>query len=231
MRLFSAVLAVAASLVFAGSVQAAQLFQATFTGTVVPGGFDFDNRFGFGTGFSALDLRTFSLVVIYDPTLGNARTTATFEDRRGGTTVGPNVDSPVLSAALTILGGNTVTLIPDQFGQIRSVTNNGFSVKVQDLNADGGPLYDDLAITASYPASGHLNSTLALTNVTGGANLMLFNNGAQRGSVVMQLGTAKYEILNTAGVPEPTSWALMIVGLGGVGAALRGRRRESAVAA
>lgn len=60
---------------------------------------------------------------------------------------------------------------------------------------------------------------------------MLFNSGAQRGSVVMQLGTAKYEILNTAGVPEPTSWALMIVGFGGVGAALRGRRRESAVTA
>lgn len=34
---------------------------------------------------------------------------------------------------------------------------------------------------------------------------------------------------NTAGVPEPAAWALMIVGFGGVGAVLR-RRRQTAVA-
>jgi hypothetical protein len=29
------------------------------------------------------------------------------------------------------------------------------------------------------------------------------------------------------GIPEPATWALMIVGMGGVGAALRTRRRQS----
>ena len=33
------------------------------------------------------------------------------------------------------------------------------------------------------------------------------------------------------GVPEPTSWALMILGFGGAGAVLRGQRRRQAVAA
>ena len=31
----------------------------------------------------------------------------------------------------------------------------------------------------------------------------------------------------TAGVPEPATWALMILGFGGVGALLRRRRREA----
>jgi hypothetical protein len=35
----------------------------------------------------------------------------------------------------------------------------------------------------------------------------------------------------TAGVPEPASWALMILGFGGAGAVLRGQRRRQAAAA
>ena len=34
----------------------------------------------------------------------------------------------------------------------------------------------------------------------------------------------------TGGVPEPAAWALMLVGFGGLGAALRHRRRRLAVA-
>ena len=37
--------------------------------------------------------------------------------------------------------------------------------------------------------------------------------------------------LSAAAVPEPASWALMLVGLGGMGAALRGRRRATATTA
>jgi hypothetical protein len=34
----------------------------------------------------------------------------------------------------------------------------------------------------------------------------------------------------TGGVPEPAAWALMLVGFGGVGVALRGKRRMFATA-
>ena len=51
-------------------------------------------------------------------------------------------------------------------------------------------------------------------------------------SVVLTSTTNAFEISDVAGiaagVPEPASWALMILGFGGAGAALRGRRRQQA---
>lgn len=51
-------------------------------------------------------------------------------------------------------------------------------------------------------------------------------------SVVLGSNSNSFEISEIAGgVPEPASWALMILGVGGAGAALRGqRRRQGAVA-
>jgi len=39
------------------------------------------------------------------------------------------------------------------------------------------------------------------------------------------------DVFSVAGVPEPAAWAMMLVGFGGLGAALRGSRRKLAVAA
>jgi hypothetical protein len=54
-------------------------------------------------------------------------------------------------------------------------------------------------------------------------------------SVVLKSDTNAFEISDVAGiaagVPEPASWALMILGFGGAGAALRGQRRRQAAAA
>jgi hypothetical protein len=43
-------------------------------------------------------------------------------------------------------------------------------------------------------------------------------------------GTVSFVLSNAGGVPEPASWALMIVGFGSAGAMLR-RRRSLAMAA
>lgn len=40
-----------------------------------------------------------------------------------------------------------------------------------------------------------------------------------------------YTLFSAAAVPEPSSWALMLIGFGGLGAALRARRRSSLAAA
>jgi PEP-CTERM motif len=54
-------------------------------------------------------------------------------------------------------------------------------------------------------------------------------------AVVLGSASNSFEISDVAGikaaVPEPTSWALMILGFGGAGAVLRGQRRRQASAA
>ena len=52
-------------------------------------------------------------------------------------------------------------------------------------------------------------------------------NGAQVSSIQFESGSDAFEFDGLAGtvVPEPDTWALMILGFGGVGAMLRNRRR------
>lgn len=76
----------------------------------------------------------------------------------------------------------------------------------------------DLSPTGQFE-SGHINNqpvtsgtqTLVVTGKSGG-------NGSFGGTISFELASA---------VPEPAAWALMIMGFGGVGAALR-RRRQTA---
>ena len=46
-----------------------------------------------------------------------------------------------------------------------------------------------------------------------------------------KLGPSLAGSYTTAAIPEPAAWSLMILGMGGMGAALRGRRRAALVGA
>ena len=65
--------------------------------------------------------------------------------------------------------------------------------------------------------------TAAFTS-TGTFDTVLFGGSQQGRLVVTDIGAA------TGAVPEPAGWALMILGFGGVGAAVRHRRRGFAIA-
>lgn len=56
----------------------------------------------------------------------------------------------------------------------------------------------------------------------------VINNGPAQGSLALNSGSTAVPL--AIPVPEPASWALMIVGFGGVGALMR-RRRETRAAA
>jgi hypothetical protein len=74
-------------------------------------------------------------------------------------------------------------------------------------NGDAG---DNNSITAFY-----------LFNLTGGpfTQVALGNNGA---------GSSNAQLYSTGAVPEPATWAMMLVGFGGIGMAMRRSRRRNA---
>ncbi|MDB5453515.1 MAG: hypothetical protein JWO33_2093 [Caulobacteraceae bacterium] len=72
-----------------------------------------------------------------------------------------------------------------------------------------------------------VNSTFNLTRSDGFAGMAVINNGDQKGFLAINYGSVA-----VPGVPESATWAMMILGMGMVGAGLRLRRgRPIAVAA
>lgn len=129
-----------------------------------------------------------------------------------------NGDAPVdlsdVTALLTIFNLGT--------GQSASFDPSSTSAQLGNtFNASTGG-YQNSEQLAFFPSDGfslNTNATylvrLSLTNVPGVEGTMSVDNVIQYGA---------------GGIPEPTAWALLVLGFGGAGAALR-RRRGAAVAA
>jgi hypothetical protein len=122
----------------------------------------------------------------------------------------------------------------------------------KDALAVLGFVWDGSTIVESISGLGGANPTFtaAMNGVTylgihwgGGANSPVpgqdttsfyrFNAGTDLHTVLLNYGSssdAKLYFTGTPGVPEPTTWAMMIFGLGGAGAALRRKRLQPPVA-
>jgi hypothetical protein len=102
------------------------------------------------------------------------------------------------------------------------VENLVFTWTGPDFQTDGGP----------YPPINFMLSVLSQFNEIrddGFTALTMKNNGAQQGSALYNVGTTSVPMA-TGAIPEPATWAMMILGFGGVGSLLR-RRREAVAAA
>jgi hypothetical protein len=96
--------------------------------------------------------------------------------------------------------------------------------------SNGDTLYGDLNGTAT-PSGVPLVSNLSLTyEILGGTGQFLNATGdfAGTGTVDQRFGAPQVS-LNFSAVPEPATWAMMLVGMGAIGAAMRRRPARSNV--
>lgn len=97
------------------------------------------------------------------------------------------------------------------------IPNLVFTWTGEPFNASGGPFADVsfAGLTAKSTFSGFQNDGFSAMAVT--------NNGSATGDLSFNSG--RVGVPMASAIPEPGTWALMILGFGGAGAALRARRR------
>ena len=168
----------------------------------------------------------FVLDFSFDPSLGHLTTT-----NIGGGFIAQSIDwqvaqgglSPLLGASLTVFG-NTYDLTGAEFTYDRNPLGGGFQFSA------GGISFSSHSFDFSAPGHSLLLSD-ALSGPTIGCCASL--------SVGSMSGTGYNTFIQQAAirsdqqvviVPEPATWALLILGFGGVGAMLRRRRGSLAIA-
>jgi len=195
---------------------------------------------GWGTGSTRLGFPVlyapsgaFSAEVRYDPTLGSAISAGV-----GGE--GRNAEA-ILDAWIAF-DGVRIDLPSAEFGRVTS-RPTGFSVQVQHYIEN--VVLDSLVLNANFTGLGDLDAPIAPMTVTGGGSIQAASNYATGVFTIDLFGNCSYECggmplqvkkfslseyvaPDPSAAPEPAAWALMILGFGGVGAALRQRRFAAA---
>jgi hypothetical protein len=231
MRL-SALLATAVVAAAAPSFASAAVMVARFEGSV--GGIHgaFTNRFGVPplTVFSGPFVAEFR----YDTEGGSAASAPPGGEARSA--------EAILDGWIEWNGGGARIDIPSsQFGGVTARTN-GFSIGA--YHYVDNVVYDTVVINAVFAHNGDLATPVGAVAATGGGDVFASSNYATGVYAIdlagfiegqgMRLEVTKFslsEYVESSGpsaAPEPTAWALMILGFGGAGAALR--RRKPAMA-
>lgn len=124
--------------------------------------------------------------------------------------------------------------------QIRPKSNFPGELNAPYLDGlNGAQVSTDFSLQPGYPANANYGSSVktnaTFTPVDRFYGLRFASNGiayngfagvSGDGSTITKIGFAA-----AGGVPEPSTWALMIAGFGGIGLAMRRRRRQSRAAA
>lgn len=140
-----------------------------------------------------------------------------------GSGVFSTVDGSGASAVTGVTG--TVTDTDVSASPFTITTLSGYAAADNILYPFSGPPVDMGGISFSTAGGPDFNIGLGGSNLPFGLilNVSSFNPG---GNAVEFPGSVPIEISITA-VPEPATWAMMLVGLGGLGMALRSRRKPA----
>ena len=206
----------AACTLWAGSAQAATIHNLVFSGTIANGNFSSQDF-----GPNHFDQWLLGL----DDTLQNLPITVEVGDTINATitldqlfTVPGSVDVTVFGFTLGgagFPGGNTETNASFDFFNGAALVKSGSS-----LTGTSGQIAAGVAFFS--PNNGafsfdSLTTSFTITELSGPA--------------IVDYASIDYALLSPIAVPEPTTWAMMIIGFGGVGALLRRSRRDRGLTA
>jgi hypothetical protein len=109
--------------------------------------------------------------------------------------------------------------------------NADYAIQVKDTSA--GSNLDYYTGHLTFTVTGGVGSTLGLAGINGtddvaGADLRECSTSACTTILATGPVGATFSVIPQGGVPEPATWAMMIIGFGGVGALIRRRRSETA---
>ncbi|UTP39768.1 PEPxxWA-CTERM sorting domain-containing protein [Phenylobacterium sp. LH3H17] len=221
--------ALAGTLAVATAANAA-IVVTTYQGTIETGT---DVTGLFGTAGADLASQAFTAVYATDTAIG--RMTDAFVDKAEGTSPSP---VPILSASMTI-NGMTVGSSSGTYGRMQYDPGSYVSHSISELSNDGLFETSNGIVTQLHtplaPAS--LDTSFSFAGlepaIFGGFQFWRFNTqtGANDyrayGSLVVTSVVSK---VAGSAVPEPATWAMMIVGFGLVGSTLRASRGRRLVA-
>jgi hypothetical protein len=223
MRIKSAALACAALGALLSTSAFADIVTETYTGTVSSG---FDNAGFFGSYNADLSGLAYTATYVFDTAVPGAA-----QYGSGGTffTYGGGVNTPAVSAAMTI-NGHTFTTNGLGHAELdaSNMSSGSFRTYAQ-ANAAFGSQFDNFLETqdpaAPYPTS--LSSPFTYTYHAVGTSSAYgtFKIGGD------WLSLSPTTVTLTAAVPEPSTWAMMILGFAGVGFMAYRRKSKPALMA
>ena len=184
------------------------------------------------------DLTGFDYVAVFtiDTTLPQY-----FSSSAGDELQGPGAPStPPVSGQITI-NGHTVSMVGDNTSDAFTFPGSSFlghEAFDEDVSA-GIETEADLDMEALNVVLPSVLDTLPLTNVSTLGDFSFFQEDLTSGDILVNAlfdlddpdATATLQITTAGGVPEPATWAMMLVGFAGLGATLRSRRRRRGPAA
>jgi hypothetical protein len=212
----------------------ATIVDVNYAGTVHDGT---DGAGIFGPVGGDLSGKSFSLDFLFDTNKGvDSSNPVTLYSVYGGT--GYSTQSPALGTTLEIDGVKSKIYDGNVVGQLLGANGNNGAVNQQyhqSLDSKSDSIYAGVyntadSITGDIPATIDVPFSFVFSQIDTGFGYATLFDGVNATTANLTPTTLTYSIPATSTVPEPSTWALMLVGFAGLGWAAYRRKSSAALA-